>query len=424
MRRGITSLLVLALLASLALPAAASAAPPANDKFASRQILGPGFPGGAPIEVTGSNVEAGKEEGEFIPGMSPAGHSVWFQWEATGDGWVSVGVCDSEFPTLIGVFTGSDVKTLTPAAEGNGSEGPDCPYQGRQYTFLATAGTKYVIAVDGNSFYPPESPPPVTEGEFDLEIKETPVPSNDDFENATVIAGQVYEEPGGDRFYFANARGFNWTATNEHGEPQETTTGASVWYSLTAPEDGTYNFSSPCCQAAFRLILDVYGGSVVDELTPVAVGEEFAKVDLTAGETVRIRVAGPIEEGLEDPAVANFDFNISAILPKADTETPNPFESWTAPKPPPDTAAPETTIGKRYLAVGKAKFWFSSNEAAGFLCRLDKGPFKPCSSPRSYKRLKGGQHTFRVKAVDAAGNADQTPAVARFKTVARTPRSR
>ncbi|HEU4461234.1 MAG TPA: hypothetical protein VFR75_01450, partial [Solirubrobacterales bacterium] len=61
-----------------------------NDKFANRQILPAGFPGGTPIEVTGSNVEAGKEEGEFIPGLAPAGHSVWFEWEASGDGWVSV----------------------------------------------------------------------------------------------------------------------------------------------------------------------------------------------------------------------------------------------------------------------------------------------------------------------------------------------
>jgi hypothetical protein len=422
LRGGISALLVLAL---LALPVATSAAPPANDKFASRQILGPGFPGGAPIEVTGNNVEAGKEEGEFIPGLSPAGHSVWFEWEATGDGWVSVGVCVSEFPALIGVFTGAGVKTLTPVAEGNGSEGPDCLYRGRQYTFPATSGTRYVIAVDGNNFYLPESPPPVTEGEFDLEIKDTPVPPNDDFENATEIAGQVYEEPGGDRTYFANTQGFNWTASIEHGEPQETTSGASVWYSLTAPEEATYSFGAPCCQAALQLALDVYRGNAVDALTPVAVAGEFPKVHLTAGETVRIRVAGPITEGSEGPAVAGFAFNIGAILPKADTETPNPFESWSQPPPPPpDNAAPETTISKRYLAVGTAKFWFGSNEPASFLCRLDKGPFKPCSSPRTYRSLKGGRHTFKVKAADAVGNVDLTPAVVRFKSASRTPRSR
>lgn len=406
------------LLVLLAFPAAASAAP-LNDKFASRQILGPGFPGGLPVEVTADNVEAGKEEGEYVPGMSPAGHSVWFEWEATGDGWVSVGVCDSDFPALIGVSTGADVKTLTPVAEGNGSEGPDCPYQGRQYSFPAASGIRYVIAVDGNDFHLPESPPPVTEGEFELVIEETPAPPNDDFENATEIAGQVYEEPGGDRTYFADARGFNWTATIEHGEPQGTTSGASVWYSMTAPEEAIYNFTPPCCQAAFQLILDVYRGDAVDGLTPLAVGERFPKVHLAAGETVRIRVAGPIEEGSEVLPVANFDFDVGAILPKPAIETSNPFEA--VPRPP-DAVAPETTIAKRSITVAKAKFWFGANEAAGFLCRLDKGRFKPCGSPRAYKRLKAGRHTFRVKAVDAAGNVDPTPALARFKSAPRPRR--
>lgn len=418
MKRGISALFALALLASLALPATGWAAP-LNDKFASRQILESGFPGGLPIEVSGDNTEAGKEEGEYIPGTSPAGHSVWFEWEATADGWVSVGACDSDFPAMIGVFTGADVKNLTPVAEGNGSEGPDCPYQGRQYSFPAASGAKYVIAVDGNDYTPNEASL-VTEGEFELVIEETPAPPNDDFEDATELAGQIYEEPGGDRTYFANARGFNWTATIEHGEPQETTSGASVWYSLTAPEEATYSFSAPCCQAAFQLIRDIYRGDAVDGLTPVVVGEQFPKVHLTAGETVRIRVAGPIEEGSEVLPVAFFGFNVSAILPKLPTQTPDPFEPVPQPLPPPDLA-PETTIGKRYLAVGKAKFWFSSNEAGGFLCRLDKGEFKPCGSPRAYKRLKSGRHTFRVKAVDAAGNFDPTPAVAHFKTV---PRSR
>jgi hypothetical protein len=410
----------------LALPASVMGAPPANDKFASRQVLGPGFPGGAPIEVTGDNFEAGEEEGEFIPGLSPAGHSVWFEWEASGDGWVSVGVCDSEFPTLIGVFTGADVKTLTPVTEGNGSEGPDCPYQGRQYTFFAASGIKYVIAVDGYNFFPPGGTPPVTEGEFELVIKETPVPPNDEFENATKLTGSISEEPGGNRLFFANVRGYNWTASIEHGEPEEATTGASVWYSFTAPEEATYNFGLPCCQTAFNLKRDLYSGDAVDELTLLAGASETGKLDLAAGETVRIRVSGPIEEGSEEPKVANFDFNVSAQLePKPSPPSGgDPPASPPPPAPVADTTAPQTTIDKRYLAAGTAKFWFSANEGASFLCRLDKGDFKPCSAPRSYKHLKAGKHTFKVKAVDAAGNVDQAPAIARFQVAPRPKRSR
>lgn len=421
MRWGISSVLIALLM--LALSASALAAP-ANDKFANRQVLGPGFPGGKPIEVTGSNVGAGNEEGEFLPGLSPAGHSVWFGWEATADGWVTVGSCEGEFQTILGVFTGTEVQSLTLVASGNGNEGPDCPFQGRQYTFFATSGTEYAIAVDGNNFHFPESPPPVTEGEFELEIKETPVPPNDEFENATKIVGNITEEPGGNRFFFANARGFNWTASIEHGEPEESTSGASVWYSFTAPEEATYNFGLPCCQTASSLKRDLYSGDAVDELTLLAVASETGKLDLAAGETVRIRVSGPIEEGSEEPKVANFDFNVSAELASKPAPPTQDGGSSTPPPPAPDTTAPETTISKRYLAVGTAKFWFGSNEGASFLCRLDKGDFKSCSSPRSYKHLKAGKHTFKVKAVDAAGNVDQSPAIARFQLAPRPKRSR
>jgi hypothetical protein len=210
-RWGIFSVLVAL---ALVLPASALAAPPANDDFANRQVLS----GTLPIEVTGSNAEATKEEGEFIPsGPAPAGHSVWFEWEAEADGWVSIGACDNEFPTILAVFTGTALNALTPAANGNGSEGPDCPYSGRQLTFKAVSGTKYVIAVDGNVFHLPEGPAPVTEGSIKLKIAPTPVPANDAFADATPVQGEIIEELGGRRFYFAAVKGFNWTATTERG---------------------------------------------------------------------------------------------------------------------------------------------------------------------------------------------------------------
>jgi hypothetical protein len=88
------------------------------------------------------------------------------------------------------------------------------------------------------------------------------------------------------------------------------------------------------------------------------------------------------------------------------------------PAPPPDTTPPETKIERSLFRISTrtAKFWFSASEAAqGFLCRLDKGDFRPCGSPRAYKHLKPGRHAFRVKAVDAAGNVDESAAVAKFK---------
>ena len=74
---------------------------------------------------------------------------------------------------------------------------------------------------------------------------------------------------------------------------------------------------------------------------------------------------------------------------------------------------------KRRTAKTTAKFKFESTDpAATFECKLDKRAFKPCSSPKKYRRLDGGRHRFKVRAIDALGTPDPTPAKARFKIVA------
>jgi hypothetical protein len=391
---------------ALVLPASALAAPPANDNFANRQVLS----GTLPIEVTASNVEATKEEGEFIPsGPAPAGHSVWFEWEAEADGWVSVGACDNDFPTILAVFTGTALNALTPAANGNGSEGPDCPYSGRQLTFKAVSGTKYVIAVDGNIFHLPEGPTPVTEGQIKLKIAPTPVPANDAFADATPVQGEINEELGGRRFYFAGVKGFNWTATTEAGEPEAASTGASVWYSFTAPEETDYRFTGPCCGTAISLHRDVYLGDAIGQLSPLSVGAEYPQLHLAAGETVRIRVAGPNDSGTGEPAVASFNFSVMADLAPLPRPTVTPQQ-----QPPPVL---ETAIVKSVFSQQsrQATFRFSSTvEGSAFQCKLDKGEFKPCSSPKTYTHLKPGRHAFRVRAVGPTGLLDESAAVGRF----------
>ena len=90
------------------------------------------------------------------------------------------------------------------------------------------------------------------------------------------------------------------------------------------------------------------------------------------------------------------------------------------PPPPPssDTTPPDTTLGKTRVkpAKHKATFRFLSSEAGStFLCRLDKRPFAPCRSPRTYRHLKPGRHRFAVEARDAAGNIDPSAAIKRFR---------
>jgi hypothetical protein len=90
------------------------------------------------------------------------------------------------------------------------------------------------------------------------------------------------------------------------------------------------------------------------------------------------------------------------------------FEASPIASPPVDKGAPNTRIARgpaHRTAKHLAKFRFSSTEPGShFECKLDKGAFKRCASPFKHK-VKPGKHVFRVRAIDTAGNVDETPAI-------------
>ena len=93
--------------------------------------------------------------------------------------------------------------------------------------------------------------------------------------------------------------------------------------------------------------------------------------------------------GNTDQTPASFSWMID-IIPPATTITANP---------------PATTNST------SATFEFTSTEAGStFACNLDGAGFTTCASPQSYNSLAGGNHNFQVRAIDAAGNFDTTPA--------------
>ena len=80
---------------------------------------------------------------------------------------------------------------------------------------------------------------------------------------------------------------------------------------------------------------------------------------------------------------------------------------------PVDTTPPETTIvdgPSGSTSSTGATFAFGASEPSSFACRVDAGTWSACSSPKSYSSMPPGPHQFDVRATDAAGNVDATPA--------------
>ena len=79
-----------------------------------------------------------------------------------------------------------------------------------------------------------------------------------------------------------------------------------------------------------------------------------------------------------------------------------------------DSIPPETSIDSGPSGTvndSSASFAFSSTEPdSAFECALDGASFNGCTSPQEYTGLADGSHTFEVRATDAAGNTDATPA--------------
>ena len=247
-------------LAALALTAAllsgtAVAAAPANDDFAAAIEIS-----GRDVAASGINKDATKETGEPNHAGDTGGASVWYRWTAPASGKATVSTCDSDFDTLLAVYTGSAVNALTEVAANNDACGLKS-----SVSFQAAEGVTYRIAIDGDNG---------AIGTYQLAVRLAP--QNDDFGNAQQISGES-----------GTVGGTTVGASRENGEPDYLE--ASVWYRWTAPSSGWATFE--LCGSASYAPLHAYTGSTVQALQLMDYSYSFCNDDA-------IRITFAASEGL------------------------------------------------------------------------------------------------------------------------------
>jgi hypothetical protein len=291
-----------------------------NDSFASAQSLS-----GNSGTANANNADATKEPGEPNHGGNAGGKSLWFKWTAPVGGAVTFDTFGSNFDTVLGIYTGSNVGGLTSIGQND-----DAPGRGQQssVTFDAAAGAEYFIAVDGydgasgsivlnwntqagnpNAVLtvlaePPQAGTVTGGGTFPAgsfqQISATANPGwsftgwsdsvpdrtrtvNVPAEGATYTANFV-SAPQSNNDAFASAQvisgpsgtitGNNAGATKEAGEPNHAGNpgGKSIWFKWTAPSNGAVIFDT--FTSDFDTLLGVYTGTAPSSLTLVTSGDD------------------------------------------------------------------------------------------------------------------------------------------------------
>jgi subtilase family protein len=210
--------------------------------------------------------------------------------------------------------------------------------------------------------------------------------------------------------------------------------GANTFFGVCVPSPTAWRFFGTSAAAPHASAV----AAVAREAEPAANAAEVNEAQRKAAVPVGAFPATAVGSGLVD-AVGTLE-ELGVIPPAGKTlAEPAPAGPCLPPRepvppspPPPvppgpitstaDTKAPQTSFRKHPPKVirtegqrARGVFRFGSDEqGVTFSCKIDTSPFRICGA-RLVRRFSVGSHVVRVKARDAAGNVDQSPAVFRFK---------
>ena len=261
------------------------------------------------VPTTGTNIGATKEVDEPNHGGEAGGKSVWWSWTAPVSSQVTITTEGSNYDTLLGVYTGDSLSSLTLVA------GNDDVVLGvirtSIVTFAASAGVEYQIAIDGWRDFEGFA----SEGLISL-VVEAPA-FNDDFADRILLSTGDFD---------LSAQ--NVGASRETDEPQHAFNegGASVWWSWSPAESGSVAVTTR--GSSFDTLLAVYTGSSLNALTVVAQNDDEDELARTSRVTFEAQAGtqyhiaadgqngkvGLIRMSTEQPAPANDRFADRSVL--------------------------------------------------------------------------------------------------------------
>lgn len=245
---------------------------------------------GTVTDTTASSTVAGEETSTCDPGVkSPA---VWFEYEAASSGTLQLNTCGSAIDTVLSIFDASGQIEL---ACNDDCPGAPCAGPASCLSYAVKKGTTYAVRVAGKGG---------ATGDFTLTTVLPQNPPNDFCSEPTVIsAGPVH----GTTDYA--------TSEGQAGSCGGIETKPDVWYSWTAPYNGTVSLDT--CESELDTIIAVYAGECAS-LTEIACNDDCAggacttsesclTFAVTQGTTYLIRVAAKTGTGA-------FELNLNANL--------------------------------------------------------------------------------------------------------------
>lgn len=253
-----------------------------------------------PYEKSQNTTQATLEQGEPRP-CGSIDRTVWYRFTPTSTVTVEADTFRSDFDTVLAVYTGSSLDTLT-LVGCNDDTGFGLLSRIR---FSASAGQTYSFQAGGFRG---------ASGNLTFGVQGLVPPANDNFADRVLITALPFASQGQNTLL----------ATLEPLEPQPSCApiGRTVWFSLTPAE--TTILAADTFESNFDTVIAVYTGDSLDSLVPVGCNDDFviggpSRVSFLAlaGKTYQLQVGGWVGGPVPEPDWGDLIFKLQAesLLP-------------------------------------------------------------------------------------------------------------